>query len=281
MKRARFYENKGLDCRCLLCPHRCLIPLGQAGRCGARRNFGGVLYAESYGQLTSLAMDPIEKKPLHRFFPGTSILSAGSFGCNMTCSFCQNHGISQNHPPTRYVTPRDLTRTAEEQPDNMGLAFTYNEPLISMEYLLDTAPLLRGAGLKTVLVTNGMVTPDILCALLPSIDAMNIDVKSFSEDFYRRHGGHLETVKTNVRMAASVCHVEVTTLIIPGENDREKELMGMAEWLADISPNIPWHLSRFFPRYRMADRPPTSRETLFRLRNLAARIMNDVIIGNL
>ncbi|MDR2089044.1 MAG: AmmeMemoRadiSam system radical SAM enzyme [Clostridiales Family XIII bacterium] len=281
MTRARFWEAAdGGNARCGLCPHRCLVREGRAGLCGARRNVGGELRAESYGRVSSLALDPIEKKPLYHFHAGRSILSMGGYGCNMTCSFCQNSSISQEKPHTEFISPERLAEIAASAPENLGLAFTYNEPLIGAEYLLDAAPLLRRAGMKVVLVSNGMICPEPLEELLPFIDAMNIDVKAFSPEFYRRMGGDLETVKRNVARCAACCHVEVTTLIIPGENDGDGEMAALSEWLASISRGIPLHLSRFFPRHRMREKPPTPVASLSRLAEIAGRALRHVHIGN-
>ena len=277
---AMFYTREGQRCHCRLCHHDCVISEDRLGWCGVRRNIGGTLYAESYGRITSLALDPIEKKPLNRFFPGRSILSAGSYGCNMNCAFCQNYAISKAKPRTVYLPPEQLTELATETPGSLGVAFTYNEPLISVEYILDTAPLLRERGMKTVLVTNGMIMPEPLAALLPHIDAMSIDLKAFSPEFYRRHGGELDTVKHSIARAARDCHVEVITLVIPKENDSDTEIDALAVWLASLSPDIPLHLSRFFPCRDMPDTPVTPLKTLHSLKSVAERSLRYVYIGN-
>jgi pyruvate formate lyase activating enzyme len=281
MTEARFYESAGANVRCGLCPHRCLIRDGRTGLCGARRNLGGVLCAESYGAASSLALDPIEKKPLRRFHPGRQILSMGSYGCNMKCAFCQNSSISQEKPKTEYVSPERLAEIAASVPENLGLAFTYNEPLIGAEYLLDAAPLLRARGMKVVLVSNGMICAEPLEEMLPFIDALNVDVKAFTPEFYRRMGGDLETVKRTVAQCAEARHVEVTTLIIPGENDGDDEITALSRWLASISRDIPLHLSRFFPRYEMREKPPTPAGTLTRLAEIAGRTLAHVYVGNI
>jgi pyruvate formate lyase activating enzyme len=227
-----------------------------------------------------MAVDPIEKKPLRRFYPGRPILSVGSYGCNMSCDYCQNHRISQAEPSAEYIPPQKLLELARSVPDNLGVAFTYNEPLIGMEYLLDTAPLLREHGLKTVLVTNGYINEGPLSRLLPFIDAMNIDVKGFSEAWYRRLGGDLGTVRRTVELCVPRCHVEVTSLIVPGENDGDSDMKRLSSWLASLSPGLPLHLSRFFPRHRMIQAPPTPVETLSRLAELARQRLEHVYIGN-
>lgn len=281
MKEAQFYEKNGDTVLCRLCPHGCKITDGETGLCNVRRNKNGVLIAESYGKISSIALDPIEKKPLKRFYPGSKILSAGSFGCNMKCAFCQNCGISQEIPQTVYVSPEELTRKAKEIPENLGVAFTYNEPLISVEYILDTAALLKENGLKAVLVTNGMINPEPLKALLPFTGAMNIDVKGFTEAYYRKLGGSLDAVKRTVEISATACHVEVTTLIVPGENDNAEEIRELSKWLSGISPEIPLHLSRFFPRYKMLDTPPTQAETICALAKEAGKYLKFIYLGNL
>jgi pyruvate formate lyase activating enzyme len=281
MKEALFCEKAGDFIKCLLCPHHCLIAEGQTGRCLARRQREGRLIAEGYGRISSLSMDAVEKKPLYHFHPGSQILSAGSYGCNMRCAFCQNSAISQERAATKFYEPRELLRVALSQPRNLGLAFTYNEPLINMEYLLDTAPLLREAGLKVVLVTNGLIAAAPLIDLLPLVDALNIDVKGFSEAYYRRLGGDLPAVRQTLEAAAARCHVEVTALVIPGENDDARDMEALTDWLAAISPEIPLHVNRFFPRYRMKDKPPTPPQTLNALAAIARRRLRHVHIGNM
>ncbi|MCL2352640.1 MAG: AmmeMemoRadiSam system radical SAM enzyme [Firmicutes bacterium] len=288
MKQARFYEKDGDRLRCRLCPHLCAVGPGGTGLCGVRRNAGGVLYAESYGRFTSLALDPVEKKPLRRFHPGRRILSAGGYGCNMRCPYCQNSDISQQIPDdsqdgrteTEYIPPEKMLALALAIEGNLGVAFTYNEPLIAVEYLLDTAPLLKENGLASVLVTNGLVNPGPLEELLPYIDAMNIDIKGFTPAFYGKLGGDLETVKETVRLCAARCHVEVTTLVIPGENDGDGEMEALCGWLASVSPELPLHLSRFFPRWRMTEREPTPVNTLRRLEGIAKERLRHVYVGN-
>jgi len=252
--------------------------------CRARANLDGEIRCLNYGRLTSLSLDPIEKKPLARFCPGSLILSAGSFGCNLNCGFCQNYGISMadGTAETVSVTPEILVRKAKEliPKGNIGLAFTYNEPLIGYEFVYDCASLARENGLKTVLVTNGMICFHPLKNLLPYIDAMNIDLKGFSEDFYKKLGGDLETVKNTIVLSSKSCHVEVTTLVIPGENDSPGEMEKEAKWLASVDPDIPLHISRFFPRYRMLDKAPTSLETIYALRDTASQYLNYVYTGN-
>jgi len=225
---------------CGICPHRCNLKEGQTGLCRARSNRGGQIRCDNYGLVTSLALDPIEKKPLHRFFPGSTILSVGSFGCNMHCPFCQNFEISMADIDTSaytLISPEKLISQAVsmKSKDNIGVAFTYNEPFVGYEYVYDSSALAHKNDLKTVLVTNGYVNEEPLLRLLPYIDAMNIDLKTFSVDYYRRLGGNLEDVKRTILLSSFTCHVEVTTLIVPGENDTDEEMRSLSAWLASVS----------------------------------------------
>lgn len=270
---------------CELCFHRCALGEGQTGLCRARMNRDGRIVPLNYGKAVSLALDPIEKKPLRRFHPGASILSIGSFGCNLRCPFCQNHEISMagaGELRTEELSPEALAALAEELKPrgNLGAAYTYNEPLVGYEYVRDCAEAVRARGMYNVLVTNGTIAEGPWRALLPHIDAANIDLKGFTEAWYCRLGGDLETVKRNIAVAAEFCHVEVTTLLVPGENDSVDEIRALARWLADVSPDIPLHLSRFFPRYRMIDLPPTPVEAVYHLANVARESLQYVYTGN-
>ena len=270
---------------CGFCFHHCSLDEGQTGFCRARMNRGGTIVPLNYGKVVSLALDPIEKKPLRRFHSGSTILSVGSFGCNLRCPFCQNHEISMAGDGAlraEEIAPEKLAALAEELKPrgNVGVAYTYNEPLIGYEYVRDCAEAVHARGMLNVLVTNGTIGEAPWRALLPLIDAANIDLKGFTAAWYRRLGGDLETVKRNIALAAAQCHVEVTTLLIPGENDGEDEIRAMTRWLADIDPDIPLHLSRFFPRYRMTDRPPTPVETVYRLAEVARESLRRVYTGN-
>ena len=271
--------------RCELCFHHCALDEGQTGLCRARACQDGKIVSLNYGKLTSLALDPIEKKPLRRFHPGSLILSVGSFGCNLRCPFCQNHEISMagdSGIPTVEVSPEQLAAQAAElvPHGNIGVAYTYNEPLIGYEYVQDCASLVHEQGMVNVLVTNGTVEEEPWRALLPLIDAANIDLKGFTPAWYRRLGGDLETVKRSIALAAERCHVEVTTLLIPGENDSEEEIRELARWLASISPEIPLHLSRFFPQYQMVDHLPRPVEQVYRLAEAAQEYLSHVYTGN-
>lgn len=285
MQQAMFYEKiENSKVHCYLCPHHCVIKPGGLGACRARSNSGGELYSLNYGKVTSIALDPIEKKPLNRFHPGSSILSAGSFGCNLKCSFCQNWTIAQADADTVDISPSELVEKAGKfkASGNIGIAYTYNEPSIWYEYVYDTSVLAKQHGLFNVLVTNGFIETEPLRKLLPFTDAMNIDVKAFTQDFYKDIcKGTLDNVKRTVEIAAGSCHVEVTTLVIPGLNDAVDEIREIAQWLSSISPEIPLHLSRFFPRYKMKDRPPTPAETLKAAKEAASWYLEYVYLGNI
>lgn len=273
-----------MSLRCTLCFHHCQLAEGQIGQCRARENRNGQIISLNYGQLTALALDPIEKKPLRRFHPGSLVLSVGSFGCNLHCPFCQNASIAAAGAdiPTTFVAPETLVQKALQlQPQgNIGLAYTYNEPLIGYEYVRDCAALVRKAGMYNVLVTNGTIEEQLWQELLPWIDAVNIDLKGFTASWYRTLGGDLETVKRTIRMAADSCHVEVTTLIVPGENDDEDMMRALSAWLASVNPEIPLHVSRFFPRHHMTNRPPTPVHTVYHLAEIARENLHYVYTGN-
>lgn len=276
---------------CGLCPHHCHLKEGAVGFCRARKNENGRVVSLNYGRLTSAALDPIEKKPLYHFHPGSFILSIGSFGCNLRCPFCQNYTISQagadgfegGRLPTEQVTPKEIAAAAqrlEETSGNIGVAFTYNEPLVGYEFVYDTAKLLKEKNLAVVLVTNGQIEKEPWGKLLPYVDAVNIDLKGFTQDFYSWLGGSLETTKAAISMAAANhVHVEVTTLVIPGKNDSPAEMEAEAEWLAGISPEIPLHLSRYFPRYHVKI-PMTPYPTLKNLAAIAESHLRFVHLGN-
>ena len=333
---------------CNVCCHHCGLEEGRTGACGARTNKGGQITASNYGRLTALALDPIEKKPLARFMPGSRILSVGSYGCSLRCPFCQNYEIASARPAfmdnayeesagrnTAYSNGQAVTssdpgresgaaaitssdpgresgssitccdagqdygnnKIAEYTPQelcslaldlrargNIGIAFTYNEPLVGWEFVRDTARLFHEKGMKTVLVTNGMASQEILQELLPYIDAMNIDLKGFTEDFYREFvSGDLNMVKDFISAAAEGCHVEITKLIIPGKNDSESEMRRMAAWIASLrggtGKDIPLHVSRYFPRYKWTA-PATSVKSVYRLAETAREKLDYVYTGN-
>ena len=279
-KEAMYYKKRGKTVECLLCPHHCSIKPGQRGLCYVRENIDGTLYTHNYGRISAYNLDPIEKKPLYHFFPGKWILSVGSFGCNLKCSFCQNYTIAHGIPNTVDISPEELVDRARNMKDNIGIAYTYNEPSIWYEYILDTAMAAKEAGLRNVLVTNGYISEEPLKQLLPFVDAMNIDVKAFGGSYYREIcKGRLEPVMETVARAVSSCHVEITTLVIGGLNDNFDELEEMGKWLGELSSSIPLHLSRYYPAYKM-DRPPTPVEVLLRAREVMQKYLDFVYIGN-
>lgn len=280
---AMFYEKLKDKVHCFLCPHNCVIAEGSYGKCSVRTNEGGELFAINYGEITSAAMDPIEKKPLYHFKPGSHILSVGSFGCNFACGFCQNYTISQAKPASRFVSGEELIDAALSIKDNIGIAFTYNEPSIWYEYVYDCAKLLKEAAPEksVVLVTNGYISEEPLNMLLPYVDAVNIDLKSFNKEYYSKLcGGSLQPVLKSIETAAKACHVEVTTLLVTGENDSMEEVEKIAEFISSISPEIPLHLSRYFPRYKL-NNPPTDIAFMKKAEETAKKYLRNVHLGNI
>ncbi len=290
-------EQEGLAV-CPVCPHHCRIPEGAFGRCRARKNAGGEVICANYGRITSIALDPIEKKPLAHFYPGSMIVSVGSYGCNLACPFCQNYeiaaageedfqdlfgdrGVRPGRRDSSEISPERLCEIAksERYRGNIGVAYTYNEALVGYEYVRDCAKLVHEAGMKNVLVTNGMAELPVLEELLPWIDAMNIDLKGFRPEIYTRLGGYLETVKAFIYRAARECHVELTSLIVPGLNDDMEDMRREAEWIAAIDPEIPLHITRYFPRYKMRENP-TDIGLMMRMREIAQKYLRKVHLGN-
>ncbi len=232
-----------------------------------------------------MALDPIEKKPLYHFYPGSRILSIGSYGCNLSCLWCQNHEISMakgTELDYACTSANALVKQAIELMDrgNIGIAYTYNEPLIGYEFVMDCSRLAKKSGIKNVVVTSGFISEEPLRELLPLVDAFNIDLKGFSQAFYKKIKGDLNTVKNTIAITAANCHLEVTTLIIPGENDSDEEMKALSNWLSSISPDIPLHISRFFPSWKMQDREATPVETVYRLADIARRKLKHVYEGN-
>ena len=282
--------------KCNVCFRQCEIAEGSTGFCGVRTCRDGVVVPSNYGRVTSLALDPIEKKPLHRFHPGSMILSVGSYGCDLRCPFCQNHEIAAPETIPVWekradkVSPEHLAETAVHLKNrgNIGIAYTYNEPLVGYEFVRDTAKLIHEAGMKNVLVTNGMASLEVLEELAPYIDAMNIDLKGFTDRFYEEVlGGSRKMVMDFIAAAAKICHVEITTLIVPGENDTEEEMAEISRWLAGLETaggrsgaEIPLHVSRFFPRYRVTDRDATDVDLIYRLAEVARNHLEFVFTGN-
>jgi len=283
---ALFYSRYGPGkdvLRCELCPRMCVIRPGKKGSCGVRQNSDGVLYALTYGKLSSVSIDPLEKKPLYNFFPGREILSIGSVGCNFTCPWCQNYSISQvsaEDISLREATPEELAALAQKY-NSVGIAYTYNEPLINFEFVRDCAELFRGLSLKNVLVTNGYINEKPLALLMPLIDAANVDIKFFRQEPYKKYClGDLDSVMRTVEMFVKAGkHIELTFCVIPGLNDDENDFREMIDWIWALSPAIPLHLSRYFPAYKQKT-PPTSLRTLDKLRDLAIRKLDFVYQGN-
>lgn len=274
---------------CKVCFRHCDIEEGALGACKARTCLGGVVVAANYGRVTALALDPIEKKPLARFCPGSKILSYGSYGCNLFCPFCQNYDISRTDgsefEAEDKLTPEALADIAYKFRDrgNIGVAYTYNEPLVSYEFVRDTARLVKEKGMKNVLVTNGTAELPVLEEILPFIDAMNVDIKSMSEKTYRDVlKGDLATTKAFIERAVKDCHVELTMLIVTDMNDSEEEMRELVDWISGLEggKEIPLHISRFFPRYKMTDRPATDVDKICRLADIAGDRLKYVYTGN-
>lgn len=275
---ARYYVKEGDRIRCELCPHRCVIAKGETGICGVRKHIQGKLVSENYGKITALQVDPIEKKPLAYFHPGTQVFSIGSFGCNLNCPYCQNHSIAHGKPASTEYRPDEVVEAVLRR-DLDFLAFTYNEPLVGFEFVLDTAKLAKAAGITTIMVTNGYVEPEPLTDLLPHIDAWNIDLKGFYPQTYQKLGGRVEPVLRTIERVSAVAHLEITTLLVPGISDDREELQALFKWIAALDPSIPLHLTRYFPAWRYHE-PPTSVEWMGEIAQEARRVCHRVNLGN-
>jgi len=275
-------ENERTEC--LLCPHNCKIIEGKTGICGVRKNTGDAIELLTYGIISGYALDPIEKKPLYHFYPGTHILSVGSYGCNMRCDFCQNYNISQ-HTLASYHThtePEKLVKDAQAIPNNIGIAFTYNEPVIWFEFIRDVATKAKRKGLRIVMISNGFVNKEPLEEILSFTDAFNIDLKAFNQDFYTKlTGAELEPVKEALKqIGKSTRHLEITTLVIPGQNDAVEDMEKEAEWIAgELGKDVPLHLSRYFPMFKRED-PATPDDILKKLHEAASKHLSYVYLGN-
>ncbi len=296
MKEAQFYEQLDDDkVRCRLCPHNCLIYPGRVGICFVRQNIAGKLYALSYGRISAQHLDPIEKKPLFEFYPGSQIFSVSSIGCSLACPYCQNWELA--HPKSRFfkedpetviekttskLSPRQAVDTAlnYKKMNNIGIAYTFNEPLIWYEYLSDTAKIATENGLKNVVVTNGYLNPKPLMEILPFIDAVNIDIKGFNDNVYKRLGGKLKPVLESAALLKTSCHVEVTNLLVPKMNTDEEEIRSLVNWIADnLGSDTPLHFSRYFPSHKM-NVPPTPISVLEKARQLGEERLKHVYLGN-
>ena len=278
---ADYWETQDNLIHCQLCPQDCRIADGRAGTCRVRRNIEGTLRSINYARVTSVAMDPIEKKPLYHFRPGTQILSLGTFGCNLSCGFCQNFTISQGDPPTRVLSPEDAVELASNEPGNIGIAYTYSEPIVWFEYVRDTAKLARDSGLANVLVTNGLIREEPLEELLPLIDAMNVDIKGMNDEFYRELCGLStgEQARRTVESAWAHCTVEITNLLVTGENDSEDDVRELVDWAASVSTDLPLHISRYHPSYKF-EAPATPVDRIVRAAEIAREKLNYVYVGN-
>lgn len=288
MERECLFYNKLDDkfVQCLLCHHQCKIAVNKIGVCGVRKNIDGQLFALTYGKFCSTSIDPIEKKPLYHFYPQKDILSLGSIGCNLKCFFCQNYEISQQSiddfafRQLSYISPEKIIQLCFDYKTNL-VAFTYNEPLIMYEYLIDAVPLLKEKNIKSVLVTNGTVNETAAEELSKIVDAANIDLKSFSVDFYKNNcKGSLEYVKKFIKIfSKNNVHIELTNLIVTSLNDNISEIEDMINWIADLDTNIPLHFSKYGPRYK-ADMPPTNEKIMIQAYNAAKEKLNYVYLGN-
>lgn len=287
LKEAQYYTQlKKSYVRCDLCPNRCVLKNGEIGDCGVRQNIDGKLYSLVYGKPVAIHVDPIEKKPLYHFLPGTKVLSLATVGCNLRCNFCQNWTISQSRPEeieTEYVASEAIIKLAKEH-NCASIAFTYTEPTIFYEYMLDIAKLAKAESLQTVLVTCGYINEKPLRKLAKYIDAANIDLKGFSEEFYQTYTtGNLQPVLNTIKIAAEEeMMIEITNLVIPEANDKPKQIRPMCKWIKqELGKDIPLHFSRFFPNYRLQNKPPTPLETLRGAYEIAKEeSLNYVYIGN-
>ncbi len=280
MVEARYYEKKNGYIECQLCPHYCKIQPGKLGACRARKNESDKLWAINYGETTSVALDPMEKKPLYHFFPGSQILSIACNSCNMHCPFCQNWEISQTAVKTEQLSPELLLKIFHDH-SSIGIAYTYTEPLMWFEYLLDVGELIHNEGGKNVLVTNGLLNEKPLLELIPLIDAMNIDLKTMDPETYKNIlFGDLDTVKRTIETAHQKCHIEITNLLVTGLNDKKRDIDRLIDYVASIDKDIPLHFSRYYPNYKY-DKPPTSIKRLEYAYERAKEKLNYVYLGNI
>jgi pyruvate formate lyase activating enzyme len=290
MEKALFYTSDGKNVRCFLCPHNCLVEEGGYGVCNVRKNIEGELYTVNYGIASAVNLDPVEKKPMYHFYPGSKILSVGSIGCNLRCKYCQNYTIAQGKfedfsDYTEGLSPEEIAGEAErlKERGNIGVAYTYNEPVIWYEFMYDISKNIKARGMKNIMVSNGFINLEPLEKLLETIDAFSIDLKGFTDEFYKKiTGSRLEPVKRTLEIiAASDRHLEVEYLVIPGHNDDKKEFSQMLEWYEkSLGKDVPLHINRYFPTYKMTE-PATSMKTLIELYEMAREKLDYVYLGNI
>jgi pyruvate formate lyase activating enzyme len=279
MKEAMYYEKKDGYIHCYLCPHHCMLKDGQIGRCGVRKVIEGKLYSINYGKISAINIDPIEKKPIVGWMPGSEILSIGSFGCNLHCQFCQNHDISMGKPYTIEMTPKEIIKKALDH-GLPSIAYTYNEPTIFYEMMFDTAKLARKNALKSVIVTNGFIEEDPLLNILDYLDAMNIDLKTYSDHIYKRLGGStVNRILRTIEIASAKCHVEISLLIVPGISDDIHKMEELFKRLAKINQDLILHISRYFPMYKYNELP-TDINVMKRIQDNALKYFSRVNLGN-
>ena len=288
MKKALFFEKlKNNKVRCLLCPHNCLIADEQMGICRVRKNFNGELFESTFGMISAMHSDPIEKKPLYHYFPGASIFSIGSIGCNLKCKFCQNYQISQfvddDFQTLKKITSTEIISISKNVKNNIGIAYTYNEPTVWFEFMLETAEKAKGNNLKNIMITNGFINKKPLQELLNFMDAFNVDLKSFSENFYKNiTSSSLNPIKETLKtIRNSGKHLEITNLIIPTLNDDKNFFEEMIQWIKnELGENTVLHLSKYFPNYKMkiSETPDSTMNNLF---HRAKNHLKYVYLGNM
>lgn len=287
MREALFYSKlEDNKVKCELCPHNCILSENASGNCKVRSNRNGTLISENYGRISGYHLDPVEKKPLYHFYPGKYILSVGSYGCNMHCKFCQNYEISQcgiDSNKTNILSPDSIVNDALRKQDNIGIAYTYNEPLVFYEFMRDTSLLAKQYKMKNVMVSNGFYNQEPLNRMFSFIDAFSIDLKAFTEEFYKKYTySGLEAVKNSlIQIRKSGKHLEITNLIVPDLNDQNQEFVEMIKWIKnELGEETILHLSRYFPRYKL-NHPPTPEKTLKEFYEIARREIKYVYIGNI
>jgi len=279
MKECMYYKKNNGKIECALCPHNCIISEGKTGICKQRKNIDDKLYSLNYGKISSIGIDNIEKKPLYNFMEGTKTFSLGSIGCNFSCKFCQNYRIAKGDPYYEQITPEEAVETALKR-KLPSISFTYNEPTIWYEYVLETAKIAKSKGLKTIFVSNGFINQDPLKELLEYIDAFNIDLKAFNSNFYKDLcGGKVEPVLESIKEISQKAHIEITTLVIDGPNGNVEDMEDIFKWISKLDDEIPLHLSRYFPAYMMKD-PATKVETLVKLKEEGKKYLKNIYIGN-